>query len=55
MSRDRCAQCEEHAVLHRGNFLGFGPANARCEPCENHARTQCGRRPDLEARTRQRR
>jgi hypothetical protein len=38
---DRCPQCEEHAELHRGNWLGLGDQNTRCEPCEDHAKNGC--------------
>jgi hypothetical protein len=30
-----CAQCEEHAVLHRGNWLGIGPQED-CPQCLAH-------------------
>ncbi len=42
MSQDKCQQCEEHAELHRGNWLGLGPQNKPCEPCEDHAANGCG-------------
>ena len=38
---ERCEQCEEHARLHAGNWLGLGHANDRCEPCEDHAANGC--------------
>jgi hypothetical protein len=38
---DRCPQCEEHAELHKGNWLGLGPQNEPCPPCEDHARNGC--------------
>lgn len=38
MSNKPCAQCEEHAKLHSGNWLGIGPANDPCPQCEAHAR-----------------
>jgi hypothetical protein len=38
--RDECPQCEEHARLHAGNWLGIG-RNERCEPCEDHAKNGC--------------
>jgi hypothetical protein len=38
---DRCQQCEEHAELHKGNWLGTGRDNAPCGPCEDHARNGC--------------
>jgi hypothetical protein len=41
MPEDRCPQCEEHARLHSGNWLGLGPANKRCLPCEDHAKNGC--------------
>ncbi|MFJ9027304.1 hypothetical protein ACIRQP_02015 [Streptomyces sp. NPDC102274] len=41
MSDDRCEQCEEHARLHSGNWLGIGRDNEPCEPCEDHARNGC--------------
>lgn len=36
MSKEPCAQCEEHARLHSGNWLGIG-RRERCIPCEQHA------------------
>jgi hypothetical protein len=41
MPRKECAQCVEHARLHSGNWLGFGPANDPCPPCEDHAENGC--------------
>ncbi|GLP64285.1 hypothetical protein TUSST3_09050 [Streptomyces sp. TUS-ST3] len=41
MAREECAQCVEHAELHKGNWLGFGKANDRCPPCEDHAKNGC--------------
>jgi hypothetical protein len=35
---DRCLPCEQHAVLHRHNQWGIGPANDPCLQCEAHAR-----------------
>lgn len=40
MPRKECAQCVEHAELHRGNW-GFGKQNEPCPPCEDHARNGC--------------
>lgn len=39
--KDRCAQCEEHAELHKGNWLGLGKQNEPCPPCEDHAANGC--------------
>ncbi|MEU3528852.1 pRL2-8 [Streptomyces sp. NPDC038707] len=44
---DRCEQCEEHAVLHKGNWLGLGDQKTPCEACEDHARNGCPDRPKL--------
>lgn len=41
MAGDNCAQCVEHAALHKGNWLGLGRSNDRCPPCEDHARNGC--------------
>ncbi|MFC1260657.1 hypothetical protein ACIGKG_04985 [Streptomyces rochei] len=41
MADDRCLQCEEHAELHKGNWLGLGPQNEPCGPCEDHAKNGC--------------
>ncbi|MFC5802784.1 hypothetical protein [Streptomyces formicae] len=38
---DDCAQCVEHAELHKGNWLGLGDQKTPCEPCEDHARNGC--------------
>jgi hypothetical protein len=38
---DRCLQCEEHAELHKGNWLGLGDQKAPCEPCRDHAENGC--------------
>jgi hypothetical protein len=36
-----CAQCVEHAQLHRGNWFGFGDQKTPCLPCEDHAKNGC--------------
>jgi hypothetical protein len=41
MPRESCPQCEEHAQLHSGNWLGLGDQSKPCEPCEDHARNGC--------------
>ncbi|MET9190121.1 pRL2-8 [Streptomyces tendae] len=41
MTDGRCPQCEEHAELHKGNWLGLGQDNDPCEPCEDHAKNGC--------------
>jgi hypothetical protein len=38
MSSQPCKQCEEHAKLHSGNWLGLGPQNDPCPQCEAHAK-----------------
>jgi hypothetical protein len=38
----QCGQCVEHVRLHSGNWLGLGPQNDPCPPCEDHARNGCG-------------
>ncbi|MFD0074285.1 pRL2-8 [Streptomyces sp. NPDC127166] len=46
MPTDECKQCVEHAELHKGNWLGLGPQNEPCGPCEDHAKNGCpDRRP----------
>lgn len=41
MAEKTCAQCEEHAELHRGNWLGLGDQSDPCLPCEDHAANGC--------------
>lgn len=43
----RCKQCEEHAELHKGNWLGIGKANEPCKQCEDHARNGCPGSPKI--------
>lgn len=33
----RCIPCEQHAELHKGNWLGIGKDNEPCPQCEQHA------------------
>ncbi|WP_432130592.1 hypothetical protein [Streptomyces tendae] len=41
MAAGHCAQCEEHAELHKGNWLGLGDQSKPCLPCEDHAKNGC--------------
>jgi hypothetical protein len=36
-----CAQCVQHAELHKGNWFGLGSANDPFPACEDHARFGC--------------
>lgn len=41
MAQDACPQCEEHAELHKGNWLGLGDQKTPCPECEDHANNGC--------------
>ncbi|WPO70221.1 pRL2-8 [Streptomyces sp. KN37] len=40
-NEDRCIPCEQHAELHKGNWLGIGQPKEPCAQCEDHARNGC--------------